>query len=59
MSNEIAGSHEVVQTRGGSVKKNKHAIHIQWGCRNFNCTVCFNGQPFQMYINKLKGVRSV
>ena len=53
MSEQIAGSHEVINTNGGNPKRNKHAIHIQYGCKRFNCKVCYFGQPFQMYWNNV------
>lgn len=44
---------KVKATGGGDIKKDKHSIHIMFGCKRNNCTTCYMGLPYQMLVNML------
>ena len=33
------------------LKREKHALHREFGCSRVGCTTCFNGYPWQLYLN--------
>ena len=59
MSNEITSSHLAIKTTGANLKRDKHAIHIQHGCKRRSCLICYMGQPYQMYVNMFRKGKNV
>lgn len=37
------------------LKRSKHALHLEYGCKQDKCLTCFHGMPNQMKLNLQKG----
>ena len=43
------------QKMSNILRRSKHALHLEYGCKQNKCLICFYGMPNQMLRNFQKG----